>query len=374
MIGLLWVLVYLAIASFAVATYRMNEAVLNAGDPVKTSDQERRRRDYGLLLIAIYAVLFALLNLLCTKTSAAYGSDRVNYLTEYSGERKSSVGLELVFYLFRFTTNNYLHLLLFTTFSCLLIVLIAHRLFEGGSWISLAFFFTTDFVFFTFTGLKQSYACALIALAFALLMKERTVRTTVVCFLLVGIAVLFHVASLVMIPLFVLCCFERIGKPFLIGGAVLMLLGVVFFTQIGSFVLGVAQHVSPRFAELQTRYFSDLGWDWSSASVCLKGTPFYMLFGFGCYFRKKVGDKCALYDKYLIVLAAASALYLCSVHVYWMIRFGAFFYLPAAVFFGILFRNVSKKERIVLSVCTFGVSLVLLIRWVLAIYQNWGGF
>ena len=375
MTGVTWILIYFAIALFTLVTYRKTQYVYCGIDGEGSLSVRPRRDGLRLLLIFFYAILFVLLNVYCTKTSAAYGSDRVNYAFEFTGHRGSGVGLDILFGLFRALSLSFTDMLYFTTFVSVLVILLAHGVFEYSSRLSLAFLLSTDFVFFTFTALKQSYSCAFAALLFVLLIKKRTLGNVIGCVLLITLAILFHPASVVLIPLFLVCSFRRLNKTIILLYMVVLALAFVFFMDIGAFLANLVEPLFPKFAEMLTRYFKKLDrTDVVSAVAFLKGVSFYLLFGFGCIYRKRIKKTCLNYDKYLVILATASVLCLCSVYVYWTMRFRAFFYLPAAIFFGILFKNISKKERIVLTVSTLGANLVLLVRWLLLIYSNYGGF
>ena len=371
---MLWISVYFAVVLFVILTYKKKERVVLENDQNRSGYSEDRRDKLVLVLLAVYALLFAVVNLICTRTSVSYGSDRENYLTEFRGQRKTSVGLEIVFNVFRFTSDNFEHVLLFTTFFSLLIILFAHKIFENSSNVSLAFLLTTDLVFFTFTALKQSFACAFVALFFVFLFKKRTVCRGIVCFLLLVLAIVFHTSSVVLIPIFIVCYFKKINKTVMVVYMILLVLLFVFFVDIGTILSTITRPIFPRLSELLTRHFSSVGGDESSTIAFLKGIPFYLLLAFGFFYRRRLQGSYPNYDKYLIVLATASMLYMCSIYIYWTLRFRAFFYLPAAIFFGTIYTNLSKKEKVVFLVSVIGSNLFLLIRWVLLIYTKYGGF
>ena len=375
MTGLLWIAIYACVVFIVVFTFRCQKATQLVCGTTGLITKNKKTPTHYFALIIIYALLFALVNLICTRTSIAFGSDRENYLHEFGGNRETSVGLEFVFYLFRITSNNFEHVLLFTTFICTLIILFTHKFFENNSKVSLVFLLTTDFVFFTFTSLKQSYACALSAVFFLLLTRRKTFARNIVCILLIVLASLFHSSSVILIPIFIICNLKKITKTTLLIYVLLLLLLFVFFNNIGAFLSALVKPFSSGLSALLSKYFVNLDYsDETSFVAFLKGTPFYLLFGLGCFYRDRIKNKCKDYDMYLILLSTASMLYLCSIYIYWTMRFRAFFYLPAAIFLSVICKNVSLPEKQIISFSVIGLNAILLVRWIYLVFSNYGGF
>ena len=373
--GIIWVSIYLIIV-FTVLLLRSSSFKRYNKKGIEICDSVSSRYiKKELVLVFFFSLLFMLVNVVCTKTSISFGSDRENYLFEFSGRRDTSFGLGLVFTFFRITLNRFEFVLYFTTFFCCFLVLIAHSFFEYNSTLSLFFILTTDFVFFTFTSLKQSYSCAFGALFFLMLTREKTIRRNIICLILILLASLFHSSSIILLPVLIICNNEKTTNLSLLVYFLSLVLFFIFFNNIGTFLSRLTRVFPSSISDLFTKYFVNVdSEDESSTIAFLKGAPFYYLFIKGCIHRKRIKKNCKNYDKYLIILATASALYMCSLYIYWAMRFRAFFYLPAAIFMNVLCRNVSSVEEREIEIVTIGMNLVLLIRWLYLVFVNYGGF
>ena len=369
---LLWIASYIVLV---ILVLKWPAKVSSGNGYYFTSTNLKKENKLRAISIVAISLLFVLLNVICTKTSVAFGSDRENYNFEFLGYRSSSIGLDAVFYVVRSFTNNFYFMLNLTTFICSVVTLIAFTKSQDRSNLTLLFLLSTDFIFFSFTALKQSFACAFGTLFFALLLKPKSISRNVVCLFLILIASLFHPSSIILLPIFLVLNKEKIGRKTIIIYMVVMVAILIGFEKIGLFLASITASVMPSVSHLLYRYFVTASAnDTSSLFVFLKGVPFYFLLFTGLIKRNTFEKDIPNYDKYLIILATASAFYISSLYIYWASRFRAFFYLPAGVFLSLIYKKMHGMEKIILIVMTLGINAFLLIRWIYLIGVNYGGF
>ncbi len=371
----IWIGSYGFAAGLAVLTFWLSqkETVLNGKKNILYIGKKDSLKE---VVYAIgFALLFMAVNFICTKTGAGYGGDRTNYEWAFTHGNVMSRGLEVVYNLVRHTTGSFEHVMYFTTFVCVFITLFSFLKCEDRSVTALVFLLTTDCVFFTFTALKQCYSCAFAALIFMLLTKKRSIARNIVCIALVILAFLFHPTGIILLPFLVLCYPKKMPDKLMIAFIAVIVLGVVFFKQIGVLVSYAAKPFSVKLYKMLEKYFREGNkYENLSRTVFVKGAAYYLLFGLGIFFRKEIKEKVTGYDRYLIVLGLSSAVYLCSFHEYWSYRLVYYFMVPAGLFAGILFKNIENKIGKLLALSAIGINGLIFLRWIYLIYVNYGMF
>ena len=335
----------------------------------------------SLLAIFIISILFALYNLFCTELSLIVHNgqykyyDRNNYLIEFLGLRKTSLGLTMVFELVKFFSNNFKVVLYLSTFLSCFITFLAFKKSKDSNTYSLIFLFLTDFVFCTFFALKQCYTCAFSSLLFVLFFQEKFKYKDLICIILVILSCLFHTSGFILIPIFIfLKIFENKKiNPYIFGGLLLLLFLVLepLLNLIAFFTTNILPSISNRIIG----YFNN-GISFKNInSVFIKGFPFYYITFLSFLNYKKLNKKILHYDKYCVTSIITSFFYLLSAFSYWMYRFTWLFYLPVGILFGIITKEEKKlKIKIFNCILVYGSMIILLIRWLFLIYKNFGGF
>lgn len=167
-------------------------------DRLTGQSDSARKMPYSLIFSI--AALFALYNAYCTGGKLPTGGDRLNYYLDFSGFRKNeSVALQLIFNVVKYCGGDIFTVYYFTTFVCVFLTFVAYRKMPRADYCAVALLLLTDFVFFTFTALKQCYACACAAMFFAYAIDENTPKNVVLSITYLTAACLFHTSGFILI-------------------------------------------------------------------------------------------------------------------------------------------------------------------------------
>lgn len=371
---------YLSIAIYAIlfafCTFSSRVAERQAAECGALTENRRAKMPVWLLLA--YALLFTLYNVFCTESSAfsMAGGDRTNYAYDftYGTTRSLSTGLSVVYDIVRLCGGNIETVFYVSTFVCCALTFWAYRLSDDASAPVIPLLLCSEFVFFTFTALKQCYACAFASLFFVLMMRPRTVANTGAALLLVVLACLFHTAGFVLVPLFFLLLVrEKKDMSFLIIGVCLV--GVIFFLPwIATLLESIVQPFLPTLAGKIRYYFDVLNSEPNGGSsfTFLKWIPFYFITAWGFFRRRVFRPLIAHYDAYLVISCVASAAALCSFTSYWFYRFLYLFFLPVFIFYNLMAAQCEDRRGP--DILVYGGLGFLLLRFLVQIYVYYGGF
>ena len=181
---------------------------------------------------------------------------------------------------------------------------------------------------------------------------------------------------------------------------VLIILAVIlaFFDKIAILCSEILSPLVPDIAAKMKGYFTTSSHEAGASPLAfIKGTPFYAVLIFGVLKRDKFIEKIENYDLYLFLSAWAAGMYFCMTYSYWMYRATAFFYVPVAIFCGKLREQINSADRkmlcgqlsgkknilhdpfncnesIMFDISIYFTMFVILLRWIILIYRNYGGF
>lgn len=371
--GYLSIAIYIIL--FAFCTFSSHVAQRQAAESGRLSEDTRAKMP--LWLIFAYALLFTLYNVYCTEAANSMGGDRSNYAYDFIhfGARNTlSTGLTAIFDLVRLFGGDITTVFYLSTFLCCVLTFYAYRLSDAATAPVISLLLCSEFVFFTFTALKQCYACAFASLFFVIMMRKRTVANTLVALFLILLACLFHTVGYLLIPLFfLLLSQEKRDISFVALGAVLV--AVVFFLpQIARLLEVIAEPIAPSLAAKLDTYFGPQSGAESEASSLssIKYIPFYFITAYGFFRRRELRPLIPNYDAYLVISCVASATALCSFTSYWFCRFLYMFFLPVFIFYQLLASH--SEDRRGPDIVVYGGLGFLLIRFLVQIYVYYGGF
>ena len=376
-LSILSILLYTTVVaiSYAIVQYSIK------GDLVKKAENKfvfnKKLPDKAFALIC---ALFVLYNIYITSTASVVGGDRINYSEEFLDIKKtSSVGLQLIFNGVRLISGNINIVFYITTLICILLVLLAYRISEDASPMSLLLLFFSEFIFSTFVNLKQSYVNALAALFFILTIQANWNRKSYYTLLLVAIAFLFHPTGLILLPMYFIITYSHIRTVRYSVYSVLIIL-FLFFNQIMSALGYIMKPVLPVLAEKLFKYFADN----SSSSFVLgdvspyafiKGLPYYYIAFLGLLQRNRHVHEILHYDRYMIISVISASTYLFSIHEYWLNRLIFIFLFPVFVFFTMIVSRTENRRIKYLHWCVVAGSIIVLTyRYLFLVYKNFGGF
>ena len=158
---------------------------------------------------------------------------------------------------------------------------------------------------------------------------------------------------------------------------ILMILVIFLFKPFTKVAIGVLENlVSGNLARLSF-YFGDTGLinDPVNILTTIKGFPFYLITIYGFKRRKEYINRIPHYDKYMIMSFFVSITILLSAYMYWMWRFGTFFYFPIFVFASQLasVNKDDKQDRLFSLLLMVSLGFFTL-RYLWRIFYIYGGF
>lgn len=347
---------------------------------IAKKDYKKQKNGNKLSIISIFIIslLFTIYNVFITKTSISLSGDRQNYLYAFNGIRESSsVGLAIIINVIKSFTNEVEILYYASTFITMLVTLLAYRKCKEATPNSLAFIFTTQYVLFTFAGLKQCYANAFAALSIITALQKEKVKDILLSILFAIIAIFFHPTAYILIPILLLV----LTKKSKVKNIVLLLLLVAIILSFEQLISVAGNIIEPYIPELTTKINQYIGENANDALgstgrlAILKGIPFYIISIIAWINRDKLKDKIKNYDNYMVISIIASTTFITSFYNAWIYRLSYYFYLPTAILFAnIIDKSTRNNNTKLIKLLIFGTSTLLTLRYVFLIYSNYGGF
>ena len=341
-------------------------------DGNKIKLQSRQQSKISIVTLLLISTLFGLYSL--ASSHIPYISDRGVYASAFSenGGDYFTIGLNQL-HKFLILFSNDPKILFFTvTFLCTFLVLLAHRLNDDAKLNTLLYLVLSELFIYSFYLLKQAPAIALAAIATTMLLQEKKLLSL----LFLVLAILFHESALILIPVYILILCADI--PWVRRGSyILMILVVIFFIPFSRVAIRISGTLIPQLlTELQS-YIDDTGAMETSLNILtiLKGFPFYLITIYGFKRRKEYINRIPHYDKYMIMSFFVSITILLSAYMYWMWRFGTFFYFPIFVFASQLasVNKDDKQDRLFSLLLMVSLGFFTL-RYLWRIFYIYGGF
>lgn len=338
---------------------------------------EKEKKKLSYIAIIIFAVLLTMYNIFCTISVNEMGYDRKNYEIEFGGYRSpKSVGLQLIFTFVKILGGDIKTVFYLTTFICVLLTLLAYRKSKMTNYRILLLFLLSEWVFYTFTALKQCYACAFATLFFVYIIEDNSKKGIFISLLLAILASAFHTAGFILFPIFFIFLSKKMPawKTSILIWTIVV--GICLLDPILIFVARLTKTILPILSDKILLYMeSGLFVEGASVFSFLKWFPFYYITIMGIYYKKKMIKVIPGYGKYLIASVIASGLAIFSIKAYWFYRFLPLFYMPVYI----LFDAINAQLQIQINkqfnkIVVYGGSAVVLYRWLALIYINYGTF
>lgn len=335
----------------------------------------KEKKKYALALLITGIILFGLYGNL--SAPHPYSLDRENYALRFANEvfsnkvKASSLGLYYVEKVLHIFTYNPEVLFFTVAFLYILITLKAYKEYECDSKVFFILMLTS-YGLYGFYMYKQCFAVALASLSFAYFTKKKYTKSIITLIL----AMTFHEAAWIVGLIFVCLIATKKSKLLRTIVYILMMLFVIFYAQINQNIIKTMIGISPSLGIQLEEYLSDEGGmiiDYNYFTI-IKGMPFYMITLYGIIYRKKYMNEIENYDYYLFISIFTSLTIMLSLYMYWLWRFGTFFYLPSIVFFINLY-NKNKDKKIDKNYCLMIklVFLVLMLKLLIQYYYIYGG-
>ena len=338
-----------------------------------------KEKKLGTLRIIIISSLFTSLNWFATKilSNNFLGSDRLNYSIEFSGVRSvQSPGLQFVFDIVKKFGGDIYSIFYITTFITVFITLIAYRRSKLASPKLITLLLVSEYVFFSFTGLKQSYAASFSFLFFVNAIEDKTKKGFLLCVFDILLAIIFHSSGYILIPLLVILRIGREKKKRFYFITIVAVLSLVFLPNIMQFISARIGSFLPILSFKIEKYFGDVsgGLD-NQWSAIVKYFPFFYVSIWGIANRKRFKNTIENYDSFLLMSVIGSLMVFYSIFSYWFQRFRYSFFFPVFLLYDLIDRNEELKgNRIINNAIVIGGSFFVTTRKIILIFKNFGGF
>lgn len=331
-----------------------------------------------LIIILIISLLFSIYNVIITKMSVQLSGDRYNYTRNYYGITNAATeGMAFVIDIIRKFSNNPEMLFYVSTFSSVFFVLLAYRIDYEATPSTLIFLFSTQYVFFSFAGLKQCYTNGLAALSIAFALRNKNFLDSILSILCAYFACWFHPTGYIIIPLLIMIKMPKKRKSIILFFFFIFIL-LLFFQTILLKTAGFLAPINPSISNKIYEYIGETANEALKSEGYLalfKGLPYYIITVVGLIKRKEIIDKINNYDNYLLLSAVLSLSYLATIYNGWLYRVAYLLYFPSGVFFVRIMKHyMNNKDRKMISFAVFGLNAMFTIRFVGLIYINYGGF
>lgn len=330
-------------------------------------------RKISIVAILLISVLFCMLNVYATNVATTVGGDRINYTYEFMSGRKTSIGLDALFNIFKNLGLNVNSVFYFSTFVTCIMIFMAYKLLQSAGYLTVYFLLCTNIIFFSFTGIKQTYTVGFATLFFALVLREKNRKNEIAIVILMILACLFHSTGFILLPIYFMRFFIEKFKSKLWLFIFIILICVIFFQPL---CLKVASLVVGIFPALSQKIYIYFGENSSSdnSMTFLRGIPFYLLWGYGCLFRKNLRCRIKKYDSYFLLTTVGVVFYLLAFKSYWMYRFTYIFYFPMAIFFDELVSYSTGANKQIIKYSVGVGTLFVTLREVFMVFWIYGGF
>lgn len=345
-------------------------------DEVKYNNLKSKNK-ISLFTILIISLLFTFFNIFSTNISLEYGSDRIIYAYEFTGVRSSgSVALDFLFKIFREFGGNIKIFFYFTTFVCVFLTLLAYRISKKTNYKVFILLLTSEWILFTITALKQTYACVFSCFFFIFLIEyDNKKYGTIFSVIFAIIASMFHITGLILFPLFILVKMKKITEKKLMILLLLIILSIFLLKPISLFFKEIVGIFFPAYEIKINSYFTrETNILEVSSFSFIKYLPIYYIAILGIIKKKYILD-IENYDHYLIISVLGAGLVGYTVVSYWFYRFNGIFYFPMFIFYKLLNSKIKNiLEHNCNNIIVYGGSLVILMRKIILIFINYGQF
>lgn len=345
-------------------------------DEIKYNNLKLKNK-ISFFTILIISLLFTAFNIFSTNISLEYGSDRINYAYEFTGLRSSgSVALDFLFKIFREFGGNIEIFFYFTTFICVFLTLLAYRISKKTNYKVFILLLTSEWILFTITALKQTYACVFSYFFFIFLTEyDNKKYGTIFSIIFAILASMFHITGLIFFPLLILLKMKKITEKKLMILLLLIISSIFLLKPLSLFFKEIVGIFFPVYEIKINSYFTKgtniLG---ISSFSFIKYLPIYYIAILGIIKKKYILD-IENYDHYLIISVLGAGLVGYTVASYWFSRFNGIFYFPMFIFYDLLNSKIKNRlEHKCNDIIVYGGSFLMLTRKIILIFVNYGQF
>ena len=330
---------------------------------------------FGFIALTIFAILFGIYGVICGPPGESIG-DRHNYAVRFEVDRyeesvkEASPGLYFIESIVHIFSNNSSILFFVISVIYFCINIYCYKNLKDATPLYLLLFFLSTLGLFGFYGLKQAMALAFVNLSLTEYFQRK--RVLAIAFLIV--AILFHEATWIVIPFFVLAKYCKGSKirQIIIYACTIMI--TIFFPQISKFFLSIFGYI-PGMNEQLSSYVDETGSvmvDMNFFTI-IKGVPYYLITIIAIACREKLKDKVDNYDFLLALSVFCSIFSVLSMYMYWMFRFALYCYVPCFILASQLALYLQERDTRIFKLLVAGILLILMIKVLTQYYFIYGG-
>lgn len=332
------------------------------------------KSSFPFIALIIFCIIYAFYALICSGDQ--FIGDRYNYAIRFSDDiylnyiKTQSMGLYWIFILLHSFTYEPNLLFFAVTFIYSFIVLITFNECKESTPIAILLWGLSLSSIYSYYLLKQSIAIAFGGLALILLFNKKWLFSV----LSIILAICFHESAyiivLVLLVVLVIRKNRKIGAIF----SMVAFISILFFGIFNKYFISIAILI-PGIGNQLVSYVSDEELILSSNYLTIfKGLPYFVITFYGFIKRKEMASKINNYYSYLFVSFFASLTFFASFYMYWMWRFGAYFFFPSLIFAGKLFQvSDNKNEKQSFLAIVILLFLFITIRALFQYYFLYGG-
>ena len=334
-----------------------------------------KNKKFGLVALVIFAILFGIYGIICGPPGENIG-DRANYAMRFENSafeasvRESSLGLytvESVIHIFS-NQSSVLFFVISVVYFCINIY--CYKRLKNATPMYLLMFFLCSLGLFGFYALKQAMSIAFMNLALTKYFQGKKIFA--IGFLI--IAILFHEAAWVVIPCFILaklCNGSKNRQKFIY---ICMAILVASFPLVSSVFVDIFGHI-PGMTNQLSQYVDETGSMLMDINIftIMKSFPYYIITIVAIACRDKFKDKIENYDFLLVLAVFCSVFSVLSIYMYWMFRFGLYFYAPCFILASQFALRLEGRNAKIFKVSVVGILLVLMIKLLVQYYFIYGG-
>lgn len=334
----------------------------------------KKRIKISIIAILLLCSIYGIYSIICGQTPEA--GDRYNFAFRFENKgyssfvKNESIGLFWLENILHFFTWDSRALFFICAFLHLFLTLIAYKISDKAEPLVLLAMGMSSYLVLGFYMFKQSIAISLIAIAFALLEKNKKFTALIATFF----AICFHESAWIVIPLYfaMFCSKNKIIRSL---EYLILVICLLFFNNLNQIIIGVVTKIIPGMSGQLDHYLNENGQIIRNFNfmTILKGIPFYFITVFGFVKRKNLKEKIDNYDKYMICSFFTSIATIASMFMYWMYRFALYCYFPVFIFASLIHKELKENERIIFSFCFYIISFLLTLRLLFQYYFLYGG-
>jgi hypothetical protein len=316
------------------------------------------------ILLGIYSIL---------SSKYPYSSDRGNYVYRFVNKIEDpwTMGLNSLAEFLQIFTNDPNVLFFTISFLCLLLTLIAYRIFDEADPNAILLMSLSTYCIYSFYLLKQAPSIAFAAISIALFAKKKWLYSLVFLIL----AITFHEASYILLPLYIVLLGSK-KRWVRITEYTFLFLSLVFFIRFSSVATNFINQWLPNISEQLNPYTDESGSIVESINIftIFKGFPYYFITVYAFWKRSSLKYKIKNYDLFLTISVFSSAMILMSAYMYWMWRFAAYGYFPMFIFASLIIRELKGNERLIFKFVLISTLLFITFRYLYQMFFWHGGF